>query len=616
VIHDQFQSAHADLFAYGDAMKAIRDKIGPEKWDKVKDAGHGWFSPKKTMMRHAAREIRGDNLEAASKHGVAIHSKDRNVTHLVSGDPHEEGRWRVTTLGVNRLGDKKKVPLGHYTAPTKRKAIKGALEGAGSGGLKRRIETFSTISTKVNPMSTTTDEFASAHADLFAAPDSLSSNQYYRGVNNKFKNRTKDMHKMGFKYDKEAVGWHHPAGPQKPGERISNEFIMHADKRSFNDRVASHAPKSSSHGEFSALHADCFSHESGHKFVEGPGGYKSHATATDRAHIGALVKGGHVSKDNVGKSFKIKGAKWKVNAVDGGKAHLILSRNEKSDFGDSRERQTHFHLEGSNFSAEPTAKTAADPKAIGKRLTKAVNDKAEVEQEAPVYVAGGKACKDEFAAIHAGMFSVDHEAEIKRLTGLAKALPKGSHERAKHMAMVNFHKVKVGGADLRKVIAEARGTKNDAVVKDNFDGDEAPAPSPTPAKIKNVSGGGSKAVGARITPQGQHGGKGAHFFGAKDEFNKGHAEFAGTMQVGIIGSTPHQKQSDNPWQFMPMAKGEGTPSSPGASVGADGKSTSGKPDAKAPAGGGAPAPEGGIGGGAGNMPADNAPILNDVSVQR
>lgn len=68
----------------------------------------------------------------------------------------------------------------------------------------------------------------------------LTSNQYYKGLSNRYDKRFKKLRKLGFKLNREYMLWHiNPitnAGI-KNGFYMSNEFVYHADKRSFEDRI-------------------------------------------------------------------------------------------------------------------------------------------------------------------------------------------------------------------------------------------------------------------------------------------------------------------------------------------------------------------------------------------
>jgi len=68
----------------------------------------------------------------------------------------------------------------------------------------------------------------------------LTSNQYYKGLNNRYDNRYNKLRKLGFKLDRERMLWHIQRITQSDvnnGRLMSNEFVYHADKRSFEDRV-------------------------------------------------------------------------------------------------------------------------------------------------------------------------------------------------------------------------------------------------------------------------------------------------------------------------------------------------------------------------------------------
>ena len=70
---------------------------------------------------------------------------------------------------------------------------------------------------------------------------SLTSNQYYKGLNNRFEKRVSKLIKAGYRYDKEFPGFY-PSTISKMvaksrGRLLHNQFVMHADSRAFNDEL-------------------------------------------------------------------------------------------------------------------------------------------------------------------------------------------------------------------------------------------------------------------------------------------------------------------------------------------------------------------------------------------
>ena len=66
----------------------------------------------------------------------------------------------------------------------------------------------------------------------------LTSNQYYKGLNNRFDNRVKKLLKLGFSYNKERVAFKNPIWSElSPNAYISTSTIMHCDKRHFNNLI-------------------------------------------------------------------------------------------------------------------------------------------------------------------------------------------------------------------------------------------------------------------------------------------------------------------------------------------------------------------------------------------
>jgi hypothetical protein len=79
-------------------------------------------------------------------------------------------------------------------------------------------------------------------AVLLGAIKDLTSNQYYRGLNKRFDNRVKKLSRAGFYYDKEYNAfipkkYKNKEAKFKEHYKISNELIMHADNRVFNNLI-------------------------------------------------------------------------------------------------------------------------------------------------------------------------------------------------------------------------------------------------------------------------------------------------------------------------------------------------------------------------------------------
>ena len=73
----------------------------------------------------------------------------------------------------------------------------------------------------------------------------LSSNQYYKGLNNRYDNRVKKLKKLGFSLNREYMQWYKKyftIPDFKNGRVMSNEFVYHSDNRSFLDRIKTFNP--------------------------------------------------------------------------------------------------------------------------------------------------------------------------------------------------------------------------------------------------------------------------------------------------------------------------------------------------------------------------------------
>jgi len=70
---------------------------------------------------------------------------------------------------------------------------------------------------------------------------SLTSNQYYKGLNNRYDKRLKKLTKMGLKLNREYMLWYRTSpitqSDIKNHRLMSNEFVMHADDRAFIDKL-------------------------------------------------------------------------------------------------------------------------------------------------------------------------------------------------------------------------------------------------------------------------------------------------------------------------------------------------------------------------------------------
>jgi len=70
--------------------------------------------------------------------------------------------------------------------------------------------------------------------------NTLTSNQYYKGLNNRYDNRIKALIKSGFLLNREFMVWYKNPFRQidlKNHRLLSNEFVFHADKRSYDEKV-------------------------------------------------------------------------------------------------------------------------------------------------------------------------------------------------------------------------------------------------------------------------------------------------------------------------------------------------------------------------------------------
>jgi hypothetical protein len=66
----------------------------------------------------------------------------------------------------------------------------------------------------------------------------LSQNQYYKGLNNRFDNRTKKLMRAKYSYSKKYNGWYKGSNfenEKKQGRMIDNASVMYAENRAFND---------------------------------------------------------------------------------------------------------------------------------------------------------------------------------------------------------------------------------------------------------------------------------------------------------------------------------------------------------------------------------------------
>ena len=70
--------------------------------------------------------------------------------------------------------------------------------------------------------------------------NSLTPNQYYKGLNNRYDNRLKKLKKDGFLLNREYMTWYKRSFNMtdlKNLRLMSNEFVMHSDNRAFTDKV-------------------------------------------------------------------------------------------------------------------------------------------------------------------------------------------------------------------------------------------------------------------------------------------------------------------------------------------------------------------------------------------
>ena len=70
---------------------------------------------------------------------------------------------------------------------------------------------------------------------------SLTSNQYYKGLNNRYDKRVTKLKKDGFSLNREYMTWYKRSFNMtdlKNHRLMSNEFVMHSDNRAFTDKVS------------------------------------------------------------------------------------------------------------------------------------------------------------------------------------------------------------------------------------------------------------------------------------------------------------------------------------------------------------------------------------------
>ena len=71
---------------------------------------------------------------------------------------------------------------------------------------------------------------------------SLTSNQYYKGLNNRYEKRLKKLISLGIKLNREFMLWHKSKDFNniyaKNHRYMTNEFVMHSDDRAFNDKIS------------------------------------------------------------------------------------------------------------------------------------------------------------------------------------------------------------------------------------------------------------------------------------------------------------------------------------------------------------------------------------------
>jgi hypothetical protein len=73
---------------------------------------------------------------------------------------------------------------------------------------------------------------------FLGAVKDLTSNQYYKGLNNRFDNRSTKLRRAKYKFSKEYNGWYQGSNPdneKKMGRMISSSVVMYAENRAFND---------------------------------------------------------------------------------------------------------------------------------------------------------------------------------------------------------------------------------------------------------------------------------------------------------------------------------------------------------------------------------------------
>ena len=73
---------------------------------------------------------------------------------------------------------------------------------------------------------------------FLGAVKDLSSNQYYKGLNNRYDNRVNKLMRAKYSYSKKYNGWYKGSNfenEKKNGRLIDNASVMYAENRAFND---------------------------------------------------------------------------------------------------------------------------------------------------------------------------------------------------------------------------------------------------------------------------------------------------------------------------------------------------------------------------------------------
>ena len=371
-----FSAIHADHFGHAAGIAAIKAHVGEEKWEHYKDKDKGWFSPKNTMKRHAIRQIRANNADANSTNGAAFHSRDGNLVHIASKDPNDVRRWRVSAIGVKKLGDKPNLPLGHYVEKTKKDAIASAMRDAGSGS-HRRAQMFSaesrkipTTQTKTNPMKT--DTFSAIHAE-FAASKPVFTKFESRGIGD---GRREDAKRDALETSKPKSK--HPEYLAHFKEALKNTAFMDSQYRP-GPRHPSHAGYMKEYNRAKALPSKSSNFSAAHvpaKMTTGPGN-TNHHLSMHRLHAGNAGKMGIGEK--MRKKYELSAKKhWHLHMAENGQTDSIRKAH-----ADAAEKM-------GNFSADMTTGPGKADLKIGGKPMMVTSLHGKAYSVVPVHHADGR----------------------------------------------------------------------------------------------------------------------------------------------------------------------------------------------------------------------------------